>query len=104
MKPNELGINLAEWKDLLKFPQTIFYVINFILILMNRCIFFSTNFYRPQLIFPHNSNIVNAKKWTLFNPKSKTQSRLILLICAGLGKRMATTKKILTQKKTRPIK
>ena len=28
----ELGINLAEWKDLLKFPQTIFYDINFILI------------------------------------------------------------------------
>lgn len=82
----ELGINLAEWKDLLKISADYILRHQFHFDFDESMYLFSTNFYRPQLIYPHNSNIVNAKKWTLFDPKSKTQSRLILLICAGLGK------------------
>ena len=82
----ELGINLAEWKDLLKISADYILRHQFHFDFDESMYLFSTNFYRSQLIFPHNSNIVDAKKWTLFNPESKTQSRLILLICAGLGK------------------
>ncbi|WP_438826609.1 Zn-binding domain-containing protein [Riemerella columbina] len=45
---------------------------------------FTSNLYRPKLIYPTNSKI-EGDKWVAFNPKSKIQPGLVLLICAGLG-------------------
>lgn len=94
----ELGINLEEWKDLLKISADYILRDQFHFDFDESMDIFSTNFYRPQLIYPANSDIVNAEKWTLFNPKAKTQSKLILLICAGLGKEWHDKENIDTKK------
>ncbi len=81
----KLEISLSEWKDLIKIA--IDYV------LRNRYHFFfddslrifTTKYYRPESIFPPNSEEVDAKKWPLFNEGSIIQSRMVLLICAGLN-------------------
>ena len=80
-----LGVSLEGWKSLLKI--SIDYIIRnkFHFSFENNIRLFSTKFYRPTLLYPSNSNVINANKWPSYNPKSILQSRLVLLICAGLG-------------------
>jgi ATP-dependent helicase YprA (DUF1998 family) len=80
-----LNISIDEWKDLLKISMD--YIIR------NRQHFsfdnairvFSTKLYIPQLLYPSNAEELDAKKWPLLNENSVVQSKLVLLILAGLG-------------------
>ncbi|MCQ4040216.1 DEAD/DEAH box helicase [Riemerella anatipestifer] len=85
--PNEasvLNITIDEWKSLLKIAADYVLRMNFHFDFDASMYQFSSNLYRPKLIYPINSNI-SGDKWMSFNPDSKTQHRLVLLICAGLG-------------------
>jgi hypothetical protein len=82
---NKFKITLEEWRCLLKIAAD--YVIRnkFHFFFDDGMRLFSSKFYRSEVLHPSNSEVSNAKKWTLYNPKSITQTRLVLLICAGLG-------------------
>ncbi len=82
---DRLNIKEDEWKDLVKISLDYVIRYGFHFSFQDTLRTFSTKFYRPQLIYPQNSDEINAKEWPQFNPKSSTQSRLVLLICAGLG-------------------
>lgn len=81
----KLGISEEEWCNLLKIAAD--YLIR------NKSHFFfddnlrvfTSKMYHISLLYPSISNVENAKKWTTYNPNSSRQSRLVLLICAGLG-------------------
>lgn len=79
------GINLKEWKDLLKISLDYVIRYNFHFTFDDSIRKYNTRFYRPSLIFPSDSDVEDRRKWLLFNPDSIIQSRLVLLICAGLG-------------------
>lgn len=81
----KLNITKDEWQNLLKIAADYTLRYNFNFFFDDSMRLFSSKFYRSQLIFPANSEIANTKKWTLYNPDSIAQSRLVLLICAGLG-------------------
>lgn len=81
----QLNISKEEWQDLLKIAADYVIRYNFNFFFDDAMRLFSSKFYRSQLIYPSSSEVTNAKKWTLYNSKSVTQSRLVLLICAGLG-------------------
>ncbi|GAK90933.1 helicase [Nonlabens ulvanivorans] len=78
------GINKEEWQSLLKIAADYIIRYNFNFSFDDAMRLFTSKFYRSELIYPSNTEIVNAKKWRLYNPNSITQSRLVLLICAGL--------------------
>lgn len=80
---SKLNINIEEWKSLLKIAADYLLRYPFNFQFDNSLRHFSTRFYRSQLIYPSNSD--QSNHWSLFNPDSITQSRLVLLICAGLG-------------------
>ncbi|CAL2085281.1 DEAD/DEAH box helicase [Tenacibaculum sp. 190524A02b] len=80
----KLGINKEEWQSLLKIAADYIIRYNFNFSFDNAMLLFTSKFYRSERIYPSNTEIVNAKKWRLYNPSSLTQSRLVLLICAGL--------------------
>lgn len=82
---NKLGINKEEWLSLLKVSADYIIRYNFNFSFDDTMRLFTSKFYRSELIYPSNTEIVNAKKWRLYNSNSITQSRLVLLICAGLG-------------------
>ena len=81
----KLNITKEEWQNLLKIAADYTLRYNFHFFFDDSMRLFSSKFYRSQLIFPANSEIANTKKWALYNPDSIAQSRLVLLICAGLG-------------------
>ena len=81
----KLGITNAEWLSLLKIAADYIIRYNFNFSFDDAMRLFTSKFYNPVLIYSPNSEIVNARKWRLYNPNSITQSRLVLLICAGLG-------------------
>lgn len=81
----KLNITKDEWQNLLKIAADYALRYNFNFFFDDSMRLFSSKFYRSQLIFPANSEIANTKKWALYNPNSIAQSRLVLLICAGLG-------------------
>jgi len=81
----KLGIDNNEWIDLLKIAADYILRYNFSFFLDDAMRVFTSKFYRSESIYPSNTEIVNAKKWRLYNPQSISQSRLVLLICAGLG-------------------
>ncbi len=81
---NKLGINKEEWQSLLKIAADYIIRYNFNFSFDDAMRLFTSKFYRSEPIYPSNTAIVNAKKWRLYNPNSITQSRLVLLICAGL--------------------
>ncbi|GAB1858041.1 DEAD/DEAH box helicase [Flavobacteriaceae bacterium MHTCC 0001] len=81
----KLGIKNEEWLSLLKVAADYVIRYNFNFSFDDAMRLFTSKFYRSELIYPSNTEIANAKKWRLYNPKSITQSRLVLLICAGLG-------------------
>lgn len=81
----KLGITNEEWLSLLKVSVDYIIRYNFNFLFDDGMRLFTSRFYRSELIYPSNTEIVNAKKWRLYNSQSITQSRLVLLICAGLG-------------------
>ncbi len=80
-----LGISEEEWSDLLKIATDYIIRNNQHFFFDDTMRMFTSRFYHSQLIHASNSEVVNAKKWSLYNPNSITQNRLVLLICAGLG-------------------
>lgn len=78
-----LKINIDEWKDLLKIAADYTVRYNFNFTFDDSMHKFTSKFYRHQLIYSSASQQKNS--WKLYNPDSKIQSRLVLLICAGLG-------------------
>ncbi len=82
---SKLGILKNEWHSLLKVAADYIIRYNFNFTFDDAMRLFTSKFYRSELIYPSNTEIVNAKKWRLYNAQSITQSRLVLLICAGLG-------------------
>ncbi|RXJ51085.1 DEAD/DEAH box helicase [Gelidibacter gilvus] len=80
-----LGVTLQEWKDLLKIAADYVIRSGFHYLYDSSLYTFTISLHRSDLIFPPNSDEPNAKTWPQYNPKSNSQSRFVLLICAGLG-------------------
>ena len=80
-----LSISVEEWRSLLKIAMdyVIRYGYHFQLNPTTRN--FTTKAYRSYLIYPTNTDNTDGKKWPQYNPHSITQTRIVLLICAGLG-------------------
>jgi ATP-dependent helicase YprA (DUF1998 family) len=81
---NTLHITTDEWQSLLKIAADYILRYKFHFFFDDGMWSFTSKFYRSQLIHPSNSDAVGAK-WAPYNPNSIVQSRLVLLICAGLG-------------------
>lgn len=81
----KLDINENEWQSLLKIAADYIIRYEFHFSFDDSMRLFTSKFYRSELIRPSSSQIVNAKKWSLFNSNSVRQPRFILLLCAGLG-------------------
>ena len=80
-----LNIELQEWKSLLKIALDFVVRYGFHFQLDQSIRNFSTRYHTSYLLYPSNSDVTNGKKWPAYNPNSIVQSRLVLLICAGLG-------------------
>jgi len=80
-----LNLTIGEWHSLLKIATDYVVRYNFHFQFDDAMRLLSSRFYLPSNIYPSTSDIVGVSKWKQYNPKSKTQSRLVLLICAGLG-------------------
>ena len=80
-----LNITLQEWKDLLKIAVDYIIRYPFHFFYDDSLRNFSSSFYRSDLIFPSNSEEPNVRKWPQYNSNAIKQSRLVLLLCAGLG-------------------
>lgn len=80
----KLQITLPEWKSLLKISLDYVIRSNFHF-QINNDFSFSSRLQSSYLIYPSGSKILNGKNWPSFNQKSIRQSRLVLLICAGMG-------------------
>lgn len=72
-----LGIEEKEWQDLLKIACDYVLRYNFSVLYNDAIGLYSSKFYR--------SNSISPEDFPSFKKNSKSQSRLILLICAGLG-------------------
>ncbi|AYO57326.1 hypothetical protein CO230_03820 [Chryseobacterium sp. 6424] len=88
----KLGIDLAEWKDLLKISMDYFVRANF-------------NFHIPQTVWNYSNSFfrrssLTKEDWPQVNENSIRQNRLVLLICAGLN---ITEKEELTAEKVDEI-
>ncbi len=81
----KLEISLDEWKDLIKIAIDYILRSRYHFFFDDSLRIFTTKFYRSEAIFPPNSEEVDAKAWPLFNEGSIVQSRMVLLICAGLN-------------------
>ncbi|MEM8522645.1 DEAD/DEAH box helicase [Flavobacterium sp. PL12] len=81
----KLEIQPDEWISLLKIGADYIIRYNFIFFVDDVMKVFSSKFYHSQLIFPSNTEVENVKRWPTYNPSSIAQSRLVLLVCAGLG-------------------
>jgi DEAD/DEAH box helicase domain-containing protein len=80
-----LKITKEEWSDLLKIAADYIIRKNIHVFFDDKLRLFTSKFYHSAQIHPSNSEVSKVKKWALFNAKSITQSRMVLLICAGLG-------------------
>ncbi|WP_313115071.1 DEAD/DEAH box helicase [Aequorivita sediminis] len=80
-----LKITIEEWRDLLKIAVDYSIRYPFHIIYDDSLRNFSSAFHRSFPIYPSDSDEPNAKTWPQYNSNSITQSRLVLLICAGLG-------------------
>ncbi len=81
----DLEITEEEFRDLLKIAADFIIRQNFHFSFDYSLFEFSTKLHNSYAIYPTNSELSNVKRWPQFNPKSKVQSRFVLLICAGLG-------------------
>lgn len=80
-----LGINQEEYQDLLKIAADYIIRYGFHFNYEMELYRFTTKFYRQNPIYSSNIELSKVVKWPKFNRNSKRQSRLVLLICAGLG-------------------
>lgn len=80
-----LKIDKENWHALLKIAMDFVIRYNFNFFFDNAIWNYSSKFYKSDLIYPADTDLVNVTKWSRFNPNSIIQSRLVLLICAGLG-------------------
>src|SRR5690606_5882170 len=78
-----LGISKAEWRNILKIAADYVIRYGYHFAIDDSIRIFSTKQQRSYSIFPPESKI--GDRWPLYNRRSKTQSRFILLLCAGLG-------------------
>ncbi len=81
----ELSINLKEWKSLLKIAADYIVRNNIHFFFDDSLRLFTTKFYHSDSLHASSSEVANTKKWPSYNPRAITQSRLVLLLCAGLG-------------------
>lgn len=81
----KLNISKDEWLSLLKIAVDFIIRSNSHFSFDEGILKFSSKRYFPSLIYSSNSEIINVKKWVNYNTTSITQSKLVLLICAGLG-------------------
>ena len=80
-----LNITLNEWKSLLKISADYIIRNRFHYFLNENLHNYSTTYLGSKPIYPSNSTVQNVLKWAVYNPNRIRQSRLVLLICAGLG-------------------
>lgn len=81
-----LGINLDEWKALLKIGLDYVVRSKYHYTIDDSIRFFTSKTHRgPYSIYSSDADTINAKKWPQYNPGSIIQNRLALLLCAGLG-------------------
>ena len=80
----KLGIIDDEWMALLKIAADYIIRFKFNFFFDDAMRLFTSKFYRSDLIYSSNSEVVSNNKWKLYNPDSITQPKLVLLICAGL--------------------
>ncbi len=80
-----LGIDQREWEDLLKIAVDYVLRVRFHFLREDETRLFSSKFYRRNYVYPTDSDVSDVDKWPEFKPNSIVQSRLVLLICAGLG-------------------
>lgn len=81
----ELGISKEEWDDLLKISVDFVLRDRHHLFIDNSLLKFTTKRHWISPIYDPDTEITNARKWPQFNRNSIIQTRLVLLICAGLG-------------------
>lgn len=82
---DKLEIKKEEWQALLKIAADFVIRSNSHFSFDDSIYKFSSKRYFPSLIYKSDSGFINVKEWTKYNPKSITQSKFVLLICAGLG-------------------
>ena len=82
---NKLGINEVEWQALLKIASDYIIRFNSHFSFDEGIYNFTSKRYIPNLVYPSNSDKTQIKRWPNYSSKSITQTRLVLLICAGLG-------------------
>jgi DEAD/DEAH box helicase domain-containing protein len=80
-----LNLSLGDWQSLIKIAADYILRYNFNFFLDDSIRSFSSRFYRSQNIYASNSEHNSSLRWPLFNSNSIVQSRLVLLICAGIG-------------------
>ncbi|MEN8883686.1 MAG: DEAD/DEAH box helicase [Flavobacteriaceae bacterium] len=82
----DLGLTIQDWRNfiIIALDYEIRYKYHFIYKneYQNKS---SRRFTGSKFIFPSNSERTNVSKWPQYNPKSNVQSRLVLLLCAGLN-------------------
>src|SRR5690606_16557619 len=80
---SDLDISQDEWRNIIKIAVDYVIRYGFHYAVDHSIRIFSTKQQRDYQIFPSESEL--GKRWPLYNRRSKTQSRFILLLCAGLG-------------------
>lgn len=85
VEASTLDITLDEWRALLTIATDYIIRYGFHFIYESELYKFTTRFYKQKPIFPPNSQLINIVRWPQYNRASKRQSRLVLLLCAGLG-------------------
>jgi len=85
IEASTLGINLEEWRGLLKIAVDYIIRYGFHFVYEMELYKFTTRFYRQNPIYSSDSQLSNVIRWPQFNRRSTVQSRLVLLLCAGLG-------------------
>jgi hypothetical protein len=81
----DLGISQSEWTDLLKISCDYIIRYGFHFFFDDSIRLYSSNTWRSQPLYPSITNIEKVSKWPIFKSNSTRQTRLVLLICAGLG-------------------
>lgn len=81
----KLNITTSEWHDLMKIALDYIVRTGFFFYVDNEIRLYSSENWRSLSLLKSNEEIQDAKTWPSFNPKSDIQSRLVLLLCAGLG-------------------
>jgi len=80
-----LGISEDEWQSLLKISTDYIIRYYFHFFIDQSLYVLATSQTRTKVIYPSTSDRIRVKKWPVLDKKKGVISRLVLLICAGLG-------------------